>query len=365
MSLEHPKVLIVGCGGIGGVLSTYLAAQQRCELQIRLRQGLREQRLQTVVGHGGMRQAPVLVGEQVALSSVDFALLTTQPNDVEQAVRTISPALSPQSTVVCFQNGLCEELVAPLVPAGVSIAGAVVAWGASARGAATFERTSAGGFTLGWLVPPAKSTIANERLERLAGLLSCVGPIRTTDNLLGARWAKLAFNCAISSLSTITGQRLGVLLRRALARRLALEIISEVLVVAEASKIAVEPLGGTLRPKWLAIEPSSTTLSLLSKHFLMLLVGAKYRRLRSSMLAALERGRTPPVDFLNGEIVRRAERLGIETPFNAAINELVLQLAAGRGTPSLEQLLVLQARAVSQVARGAARASLKNPWSAA
>ena len=41
---------------------------------------------------------------------------------------------------------------------------------------------------------------------------------------------------------------------------------------------------------------------------MLLAVGAKYRRLRSSMLVAIERGREPAVDFLNGEVVRRAAR---------------------------------------------------------
>ena len=58
-------------------------------------------------------------------------------------------------------------------------------------------------------------------------------------------------------------------------------------------------------------------------------MGARYRRLRSSMLAAIERGRPPAVDYLNGEVVDRAERLGIPAPINTAARDLVWQIARG------------------------------------
>ncbi len=48
-----------------------------------------------------------------------------------------------------------------------------------------------------------------------------------------------------------------------------------------------------------------------------------YRRLRSSMLVAIERGREPAVDFLNGEVVRRARELDIPVPVNRRVQEYV------------------------------------------
>jgi 2-dehydropantoate 2-reductase len=65
----------------------------------------------------------------------------------------------------------------------------------------------------------------------------------------------------------------------------------------------------------------------------MLAVGARYRRLRSSMLAAIERGRPPAVDFLNGEVVDRAKTHGIPAPANSAARDLVWAIARGLATP--------------------------------
>ena len=56
------------------------------------------------------------------------------------------------------------------------------------------------------------------------------------------------------------------------------------------------------------------------------------------MLAAIERGRIPAIDFLNGEICNRGRALGIATPVNDATRAMVWSIARGReksGTPAL------------------------------
>ena len=75
-----------------------------------------------------------------------------------------------------------------------------------------------------------------------------------------------------------------------------------------------------------------------------MLVGLAYCRLRSSMLRAIERGRPPAIDFLNGEVIARGSRLGVVTPLNAAVTGMVRDIAAGTIQPSLSNLEPLTAR---------------------
>jgi len=109
---------------------------------------------------------------------------------------------------------------------------------------------------------------------------------------------------------------------------------------ARASGVRLEKVSGTLDLDWIALTDSERHVAgspgLFAKHALLLAVGARFRRLRSSMLAAIERGRPPAVDFLNGEVSTRGERLGIPTPINSTIREQVLGIARGKGKPSLE-----------------------------
>jgi len=280
----------------------------------------------------------LLVGAEVD-RSFDSGLLAVQPAQVRAAGESVAGKLAEHARGVCFQNGLCEELVAEVIGAE-RVIGGVVAWGASMSGPGRYDRTSSGGFTLGRLGGGRDAP-----LELLARLLEAVGPVELTDNLTGVRWSKLGINCAVSTLGTISGTPLGPALKRRHARRLALEIISEAVSVALAERVRLEKVSGTVDLEWLALTPAeraaSGSSSLVAKHALILAVGARYRRLRSSMLAAIERGRPPAVDFLNGEIVRRALRHGIPVPVNSAAREWVWAIARGERRASPESLRAL------------------------
>ncbi len=341
------RLLVVGCGGIGGVIAATLAESGvpvACVARGPIAEAIRLRGfdLRDEAGRRFVR-GNVEVHESQPPGPWDYVLLAVPPDHLDEAASAALPHLAPQGALVCFQNGLAEERLVPF--AGIErVLGAVVAWGASAPDPGVYERTSAGGFTLGRL-----DGLADVRLDRLARLLEHVGPVRITDNLRGARWSKLALNCAVSSLGVIGGDRLGALLRFRFVRRLALEVMSEAVAVAAAEGVRLERIAGTVDLQWVALtdaERAATagTPSLLAKHGLLLAVGARYRRLRSSMLAALERGRLPPVDFLNGEVVERARALGLQAPVNEAIRTCVHAIARRDEKPGLAALERLYAR---------------------
>ena len=155
-----------------------------------------------------------------------------------------------------------------------------------------YERTSAGGFSLG-VLPGGDAS----QLEELGRLLEAVGPVTITQNLTGVRWSKLAINCAVSTLAR-SEATFGRATSSALRARLALEVLTEAVEVARAEGVELEKVAGTVDLAWLALRGSRAeraSRSLATKHTLLLAVGARYRRMRSSMLGALERGREPAV----------------------------------------------------------------------
>ncbi len=323
-----PRVLVVGCGGIGGVVvsSIYdhvrglggevVALTTNPEIAAAVRaHGFR------LTGVDGARtvRAPIVTELDAATAPFDQILLATQPPQVEEAARGALPWLAPEGVMVCFQNGLCEDRIAR-VAGPERVLGAVVAWGATMPEPGVYERTAAGGFTVGHI-----DGRDDPRVERLALALEAVGPIVRTSNLAGARWSKLAINCAISSLGTIGGDRLGTLMMSLTVRRLTLRIMTEVVRVARAEGVSLEKVSGTLDLDWLA-------------------VGARYRRMRSSMLSAIERGRPPAVDFLNGEVVERGAKRGVPTPVNAEAQRLVHAIARGEARSSMETIYAFAER---------------------
>ncbi len=330
---DAPRLLVVGCGGIGGVVAATLLEQgyavtcvaKRPDIAEALR--MRGLELHDDAGTRLVRTEGLSVHEEPPKSGTfDFAFLAVQPTQVEDAARQALPLLAPGGAVVCFPNGLCEERLAKIV-GPERVIGGVVAWGGSSPHPGSYERTSSGGFTLGRL-----DGTVDDAVSRLARVLESIGPVEVTQNLHGVRFSKLALNCAISSLGTLGGDRLGGLLVHRFVRRLGLEVMTEAVEVARAEGVKLAKVAGTVDLDWIALTPSERAAelgspSLFAKHSLLLAVGARYRRLRSSMLAAIERGREPPVDFLNGEIVARARKHGLAAPVNERIVELVKAVA--------------------------------------
>jgi 2-dehydropantoate 2-reductase len=351
-SLRPQRVLVVGCGGIGGTLVCRLLEAGVDVTVVTTNASVRHALVSSGPSLGGraplsaLPEASVLASLRDYDGQFDFVILAVQPPEVERAALDVRGVLSPEGRVVCLQNGLCEERIAPLIGPD-RVVGGVVAWGASMTGPGRYEQTSAGGITVGYLDGHEDSA-----LVALGDLLARVGPTSRTNNLRGARWSKLAINCAVSTLGTLGGERLGPLLARGFVRNLALEILTECVAVARADGIVLEPIATTVDLDWLILpERDGSALSrsaaLAARHALLLAVGARYRRMRSSMLAAIERGRTPAVDFLNGEVVERGRRLGIETPVNARAQRMVWEMSEGRRLAGLETLRELAATARS------------------
>jgi 2-dehydropantoate 2-reductase len=352
-----PRVLVVGAGGIGGITAGSLAEAGADVTVVSTNAAIRE----AIAEHGvRIRDAgeerriyAKVVAAPEPGARYDVIVLATQPPQVEAAAATALPHLADDGDLLVLQNGLCEERIEALLARdgarrGRGVVGAIVAWGASMLEPGIYDRTAAGGFTLGRFDEPrrvADGGTTDPRLQQIAALLESVGATTITDNLRGARWSKLAINCAISSIQTIGGDRLGPLVAVRRYRRLAIDLMTETVEVARAEHVRLEKVSGTLDLEWMALTEAEKvargSAGLAAKHALLYAVGLRYRRMRSSMLAAIERGRVPAVDFLNGEVVSRADRFGIAAPVNRRARELVWSIARGEtasSRPLLDQL---------------------------
>lgn len=342
---QTAPVLVVGCGGIGGIVAAGLV-----ELGVpvtcvtgndAITRALTERgaRVRDLDGERVVRGLRAFTSLPAGEGPFAYVLLAVQPPQVEEAARAAAPALAADGRMVCLQNGLCEGRIAPIV-GDDRVLGAVVGWGAAQVEPGFYERTAAGGFALGYL-----DGHLDAPLDRLARMLECIGPSDTTSNLRGSRWSKLAINCAISALGTIGGERIGPLLTHRVVRRLTLELMTETVLVARAEGVKLQKVSGTLDLDWIALTDAERTASgspgLVAKHGVLLAVGARFRRMRSSMLAAIERGRPPAVDFLNGEVVERGKRHGIPTPVNAQAQAMIHRIARRELRSSLDSVRAL------------------------
>ena len=344
------RILVVGLGGIGGVLSANWRKHNIPLVAVSKNQQI----IESITQHGlsikekdKTYKYPITVLSQTPqpgeFEPFDYIFLTTRPTDVEEAANNARSVLSDNGYFIVLQNGLCEEIVEKIV-GPERVIGCVVAWGASTLAPGLVQKTSSGGFTLGKMG-------SNQPIDKdLCKLLGLIAPIKITTNLQGVRWSKLAINCAISGLGAAGHNTLSHLLRYSFVRRLAFEIIHEVLEVAKAERIKLEPINGTVPLKYVACRPEERGLTTWFKHLLGLVVALKYRKLKSSMLRALERGRPTGVQFVNGEVCARAKRLGIKVPINDAIVQLLTDAHKGSKQTGLDALKTIFKRTRSSSA---------------
>lgn len=341
--MSSPRILVVGAGGLGGIVTAHLLETGHDVVCMTTNEGIAaavEARGYRLKDDPEERVVRGPIARTLPEGPFDYVVLAVQPPQVDEAARQVLPVLGPRSQVVCLQNGLCEPRVEAIV-GKERVLGAVVGWGGAMPEPGLYDRTAPGGFTIGRY----DGTALPPEAAWLSRALEAVGPVETTRNLKGKRFSKLAINCAISSLGTLGGDRIGGLMQHRFVRRLALELMTETVEVARKEGVTLEKVSGTIDLDWIALTEAEKDAvgspGLLAKHGLLLAVGVRFRRMRSSMLQAIERGRTPAVDFLNGEVVALGERHGVPTRVSAVVRDTVWKIARGEeksGIPLLEKV---------------------------
>ena len=174
-----------------------------------------------------------------ARTKFDVVFLSVKSYDTGWASKFIEPHLAPGGYVVSAQNSINEDAIADVL--GWSrVVGCVVTLGAGMYEPGTPERTSAidrPAFTLG-----EPSGLTTQRLQRLAEVLGDAGITKTTTNLWGERWAKLATNSMSNAVAGFTGLMSAELRFNPEVRFLSIRIAAELVRVAEAHGVSVEPI---------------------------------------------------------------------------------------------------------------------------
>ncbi len=328
MSYSQPRIAVIGAGAIGGVVACRLAgAHPGLQLACRHEQIAalaRDPGIRVFGLHGESRNRLNAVAQIEQLSGpLDLVFLATKANDAVEAAQRLLPLLTETSWVVSLQNGVSEEALAQVLGPD-RVVGCVVGWGASHLAPAELEVTSPGDFVIG-----AWGRAQPERLAALQDMMRAVAPTRVSNNIRGELFSKLVVNSCINSLGALTGQPLGRLLSTLRARNLFTGVMREAMAVADALHIQVEPAGGGKLDFYRLLRGQSW-LAELRRHTVVRLVGIKYRRIRSSSLQSLERGRPSEMPYLNGYICEKGRATGVPTPLNQALVDMVAQIEAGQ-----------------------------------
>ncbi|MDD3580450.1 MAG: 2-dehydropantoate 2-reductase [Desulfobacca sp.] len=234
----------------------------------------------------------------------DIILLCVKSFDTLSAAQAVKGLLAPHGLIVSVQNGLGNlEILAQEFGPARTIGARVIFGAAITQPGVSKVTVYADKVLLGAISPEAPTAT----LAQVAVDLNQSGiPTAVVDNILTHLWDKVLYNCALNPLGAILGVAYGALAENPATRELMLALIQEIYQVAAAHQI---PLGQPTAEKYF-------------QHFLTNLVPPTAAHL-PSMLQDLRQGRRTEIDALNGAICRYAAPVGLTTPYNQTICQLM------------------------------------------
>jgi len=318
-----PKVAILGAGSVGCFIGGAWAAAGVDVTFIgrpKLSKDVDEHGL-TLTDYNGWeaRLAPGDVDYRCgpeALEEADVIVVTVKSGDSAAAARDIADHGTAGATVISFQNGVSNiDVLEQGLGGRFEVARGMVPYNVAYLGDGRFHKGVAG-------------DLYAERREGAQSLSEAVGSgpaaIKLSDDMLGLAWGKLLINLN-NAVNALSGRTLQNELRQRDYRRVFAAAMREGLDLLKRADI--EP--ATVGP----ISPTTLPPIVDSPDWLFNRVFLKRwkidARARSSMADDLAAGRKTEIDYLNGELVKLAERLQRAAPINRAIVELIHKAEAG------------------------------------
>lgn len=250
------------------------------------------------------------------LADADVIVLTVKSGSTADAAREIAEHGREGAMVISFQNGISNVDVLERELGGrFRIVLGMVPYNIAYLGEGRFHKGVAG------------DLYADDRQETraLAGRIGG-GPaaLKVSDNMIGLAWAKLLINLN-NAINALSGRTLVEELRERDYRRVFAAAMREGLALLKRAKIRPATVGG--------VGPRTLPLVINSPDWLFRNVFQKKWKIdakaRSSMADDLAAGRKTEIDYINGELVALADRLGAAAPINRKIVELVRSAEAG------------------------------------
>jgi len=349
------RIAIFGAGAVGGYAGAHMVRDGADvtfidmwpeNVEAMRRDGLRITHLKDVAEFAVPVRALHLTEVQ-GLSKekpIDIAFICVKSYDTAWVTTLARQYLAPGGFCVSLQNCMNEETLAGIVGWGRTMGAIASVISVDLVEPGHVHRNGGKGgsahtvFRVG--EPHGRITPRAEEVARLCALSdSCT----LTTNLWGERWSKLVANVMQNGLSASTGLISRDVLLDDTLRQFAARLGSEAIRVGQALGYALEEI--------LHLDPD--LLARAGEGDPEAKRAYDERRLgdarkpgggahRPSMGQDMVKGRRTEIDYINGFVVEKAKPLGIPTPANAALTEIVRRVERGELAPDPRHILDLR-----------------------
>lgn len=310
---------IWGVGALGSLFAGYLSTVAQVTMVGRWREQIDTvQRNGLTIHHADGRTthfSPAITDDLAALPPMDLIIVLVKSHQTAGIAPAIAKVLNPNGVVITLQNGVGNlEALIDVVGAERATQG-VTAQGANfvALGAVRHAGT---GLTYIAVLPDRARLI-----ETCINLLNQVG-IKThaTDSADSLVWGKLAVNAGLNPLTALLNLPNGELLTEPQRKNFMIAAAREVEAVAAAQGIHLPYPDVAAQVQEVARITSANI---------------------SSMLQDMRRQVPTEIDAMSGAVVRYGKRLGVPTPVNVALLNLIRIRERGQAVASQEVYRIL------------------------
>lgn len=304
------KIAIMGTGGVGGYFGAKLALggsdvhfiARGAHLAAIRRDGLR---VQSPLGDLHL-PAPSATDAPADIGPVDVVILGVKLWDTESAAEAIRPLVGASTMVVSLQNGVAKDEILGAALGQQAVVGGVcyIAAGIDAPGVIGHYGT------MQKLVFGEYGGQRSERVERFHQACVQAGiDAEISADIAKVIWEKFVFLVGLSASTASTRSPIGVVRSQPGARRLLESVMQETVNVGLAEGVQLAPDFAQNRLQFCDQLPAEMT---------------------ASMLRDLEKGNRLEVQWLSGDVARRGARLGVATPYNQAVADILSVHAQGQ-----------------------------------
>ncbi|MCI0439750.1 MAG: 2-dehydropantoate 2-reductase [Chloroflexi bacterium] len=333
------KIAIFGVGAAGSYIGAFLTREGYDITLIDMwgeHVNVMKEKGLSVSGSQGEFTVPVkavhLTDAQQLKQPFDIIFLSVKSYDTEWASHFVKRLMSPTGFVVNAQNCMNDQLTASIVgydrQVGCVMSGITVGlWepGHVERGGQPGRGRGHDVFRVGEL-----HGRITKRVEEVAEMLSVIDGSKPTSNIWGERWSKLTTNASSNPVQAMTGLGSQGLAQDPRARLIQIQIAKESAQVGLAHSYDIEPISGIPAEKWARADEGDVFEELDARF--QPRPGA--RDWKNSMGQDVAKGRRTEVEFMNGYIAQRGREVGVPTPVNAAITQVVSGIDRGEIKPS-------------------------------
>jgi 2-dehydropantoate 2-reductase len=322
------QLAIYGAGSTGCYLGGLL---QLCGHDVSLicRQRIRDSIIEaggiSLTDYTGQNEKVMPTGliTQLADETFDAVFVTLKCHQLEAAVADLKRLAEDGAQLFFMQNGLDSlDTVQYQLPNNALWQG-ITPFNILSMDNARFHRGTEGAFVL------HRTSIT----EQLAEQLGAIGfPCELHRDMKPLIYGKLLLNLN-NALNAVADQPIKTQLENRKLRRLYAAAQREWLQVATAEGVELGQFTA-VKPAWMPIILSLPNWLFLRLAKAMLDIDP---HARSSMWEDISMGRKTEIEFLNEAVVKRAEKLGLDTPVNRKISALIHNLERGDSV-TLEQL---------------------------